>query len=163
MLPAWHHKYVAGISCWVMSAVRIRVALQTLEDRCILMDLKVKGQPYLPKHLSTWWPAETLTKPIHEPKHGKHHDSGWPGKGNVYGAHNEEPDGEEPASTDLVRKHSADKLTDSIGQSLAAGDQPCITGNRKNQGWNPLDALQIWLLRIMQQPNKYCIAFHLFD
>ncbi len=117
------------------------------------MDLKVKGWPYLPKHFSTWWPAETLTKPVHEPKHSKHHDSGWPWKGDVYGTHNEEPDGEEPASADLVRKHSADKLTDSVGQSLAADDQPCITGNRKIQGWSPLDALQIWLLRIVQQPN----------
>lgn len=108
--------------------------------------LKAKGQSYLPKHLSTWWPAETLTEPVHEPKHSKRHDSGWPGKGDVYGAYNEEPGGEEPASAEPVRKHSADKLTDSVGQSLTAGDQPCITGNRKRHKWKNL-LWVFWFLR----------------
>lgn len=82
---------------------------------------------YLPKHFSARWPAETLTKPVHKPKHGKHRDSRRPGEGDVYGTHNEEPDGEEPSSADPIRKHSANKLTDGVSESLTADDQPCIT------------------------------------
>lgn len=92
-------------------------------------------QSNLPKHFSTRRPAETLTEPVHEPKHGEHHDGRGPGEEDVYGAHNEEPDGEEPAGADPVRKHAADKLADGVRKSLTAGDQPCITKKHTDVWW----------------------------
>ena len=77
---------------------------------------------YLAQHPAARGPPEALSQPVEEPQGGEGGDGGGPGEDHVDASHRAQADGEEPAGADLVRKHAADELTDSIGQRLAAGD-----------------------------------------
>jgi len=80
---------------------------------------------YLPEDLPTGGPAAALAEAVDEPQQGEHGHGGGPGERHVDAAHQEEPDGEEPAGADLVRQNAADELADRIRHGLAAGDQAC--------------------------------------
>lgn len=77
---------------------------------------------YLAQHPAAGRPAQALAQAVEEPQAGEDGDGGGPGEDHVDASHRAQANGEEPAGADLVRKHAADELTDSVGQRLTAGD-----------------------------------------
>jgi len=77
---------------------------------------------YLAQHPSAGGPAQALAQAVEEPEAGEDGHGGRPGEQHIDASHQEQADGEEPASADLVRQHATDELTDGVGQGLAAGN-----------------------------------------
>lgn len=77
---------------------------------------------YLAQHPATGGPAKTLAQTIEKPQGREGSHSGGPGEDHVDASNHAQANGEEPSGADLVRKHTTDELTDSVGQGLAAGD-----------------------------------------
>lgn len=80
------------------------------------------GDTHLTQHSAAGGPAEALAQTVEEPQGREGSNGGGPGEENIDASHHKQTNGEEPAGADLVREHTADELTDSVGQGLAAGD-----------------------------------------
>ena len=86
---------------------------------------------HLAQHPATGRPPEALTEAVKKPQGREDSNSGGPGEEHVDASHHEQANGEEPAGADLVRKHAADELTDSVGQRLTAGDHAWTQGGQR--------------------------------
>lgn len=89
---------------------------------------------YLAQHPSTGRPAQALSQTVQKPQGREDGNSGGPRENYVDASHHEQANGEEPAGADLIRKHAADELTDSIGQRLTAGDHAWTEKCRHSRG-----------------------------
>lgn len=77
---------------------------------------------YLAQHSATGRPTKALAQTVKKPQGREDADSGGPGEDHIDASYHAQANWEEPAGTDLVWKHAADELTDSVGQRLTASD-----------------------------------------